>query len=237
MMESNEHVTELLPEYALGVLGEPDTLRVIEHLQDCDLCSRELEAYQPVMAGLGGSAQHFEPPVDLRSRILAMAAQSEQVHLPKRQPQQVSFLSKLFTLRLVGALAVFLLVAGSLFVWSRLNAPGTQAGLNGFRAVAMVGTEDSPAAIGTVIISQDGRYGTLVVDDLEPLDDQHQYQFWLIEGGQRTSGGVFSVSRSGYAALEVWSEKPLDSFDAFGITIEPVGGSPQPTGMKVLGTD
>ena len=72
---------------------------------------------------------------------------------------------------------------------------------------------------------------------MEPLDDAQQYQLWLIRDGERTSGGVFSVSQSGYTAMQVYSREPLASFDAFGITIEPYGGSPGPTGDKVLGGD
>jgi anti-sigma-K factor RskA len=59
---------------------------------------------------------------------------------------------------------------------------------------------------------------------------------WLIENGQRTSGGVFSVSQEGYGSLRVSSPQPLSNYSAFGITVEPVGGSPGPTGNKVLGS-
>jgi anti-sigma-K factor RskA len=35
----------------------------------------------------------------------------------------------------------------------------------------------------------------------------------------------------------VSADQPLGSFQSFGITIEPFGGSPQPTGEKILGID
>jgi anti-sigma-K factor RskA len=59
---------------------------------------------------------------------------------------------------------------------------------------------------------------------------------WLIQDGQRTSGGVFSVSDEGYGSLWISSPEPLATYSAFGITIEPAGGSPGPTGDKVLGS-
>jgi anti-sigma-K factor RskA len=74
-----------------------------------------------------------------------------------------------------------------------------------------------------------------VVDSLPVLDVTHQYQLWLIKDGKRTSGGVFSVSQAGYGALAISSPQPLKEFAAFGITIEPAGGSPGPTGDKVMG--
>ena len=86
------------------------------------------------------------------------------------------------------------------------------------------------------MVSTDGEHGTLVVDGLPALDEERQYQLWLIEDGQRTSGGVFSVNPEGYGSLWVLSPEPLSGYSAFGITIEPAGGSPGPTGAKVLGS-
>ena len=82
----------------------------------------------------------------------------------------------------------------------------------------------------------DGDHGTLVVDSLAPLGQDQQYQLWLIQDGERTDGGVFSVNPEGYGSLWVETPQPLSSYSAFGITIEPAGGSPGPTGDKVLGS-
>jgi hypothetical protein len=57
--------------------------------------------------------------------------------------------------------------------------------------VALTGTQNSTGATGTIVISADGEYGTIVVDRLQPLDEKRQYQLWLIQDSQRTSGGVF----------------------------------------------
>ncbi len=99
----------------------------------------------------------------------------------------------------------------------------------------MTGTTHDPGATGMLVISQDGNLGTLIVDNLPALDSTHQYQLWLIQDNQRASGGVFSVSQDGYGALMVHSTVPLITYSSFGITIEPTGGSPGPTGEKVMG--
>ncbi len=76
-----------------------------------------------------------------------------------------------------------------------------------------------------------------MVDHLPVLDpDELQYQLWLIQDGQRTSGAVFSVNKYGYGSVWVSSPEPLSSYSDFGISIEPAGGSPGPTGDKVLGS-
>jgi anti-sigma-K factor RskA len=103
------------------------------------------------------------------------------------------------------------------------------------RVIALANTKDSPQAVGTLVTDQKGIYGTLVVDNLARLDSSHQYQVWLTQAGKRISGGVFSVNPDGYASLEILAPLPLIQYDEIGITIEPNGGSPGPTGAKVLG--
>ncbi len=88
-----------------------------------------------------------------------------------------------------------------------------------------------------MVISRDGEHGSLVVDGLPLLDESQQYQLWLIRDGVRTSGGVFSVYDEGYGLLKIDAPDPLISYQAAGITIEPAGGSPGPTGERVLGGD
>jgi anti-sigma-K factor RskA len=80
------------------------------------------------------------------------------------------------------------------------------------------------------------RIGTLIADHLEPLSPDQQYQLWLIENGDRLDGGVFDVGDDGYGSLTVRAPEPLDSY-AFGVTIEPAGGSPGPTGPRVLASE
>jgi len=67
------------------------------------------------------------------------------------------------------------------------------------------------------------------------LTTYKQYQLWLISDGEKANGGVFSVNQEGYGNLLVVSSKPLTEYSAFGITVVPEGGSPGPTGVKVLG--
>ncbi|RMF28236.1 MAG: anti-sigma factor, partial [Chloroflexi bacterium] len=123
----------------------------------------------------------------------------------------------------------------NLLLWQRLSRLEKMAAGPEMHIVALVGTEAAPDAHGIVVISGDGEYGSLIVEKLPPLSPEKQYQLWLIQNGQRTSGGVFSVTPEGYGVMEISSPRPLLEYSAFGITIEPAGGSPGPTGAKVLG--
>mgnify|MGYP002390296441 FL=1 len=129
------------------------------------------------------------------------------------------------------ALVVFLAIS-NVWLWKKV---GDLELVGQFNLVRLTGSDYAPDASGVMVVSRDGMEGTLVVDHMPELNPAYQYQLWLIRDGVRTSGGVFSVNDDGYASLVVKSEAPLLSYDTFGITIEPFGGSPGPTGDKVLG--
>jgi anti-sigma-K factor RskA len=102
------------------------------------------------------------------------------------------------------------------------------------RAVPLSATDAAPQATGFVLISTDGADGALVVDGLPPLGESQQYQLWLIRNGQRTSGAVFSTDENAYGGTRIRAPRSLLEYSAVGISIEPAGGSPQPTGKQVL---
>jgi anti-sigma-K factor RskA len=122
-------------------------------------------------------------------------------------------------------------VAINLMMFQRLAAaPG-----NDFRVIRLAGTTAAPQASAWVVMSGDGRAGTLITEWLPALPPDKEYQLWLTKDGQRTNGGTFWVDDKGYASLWVDTKEPLVDYKQFGVTIEPKGGSPGPTGKKVLG--
>lgn len=239
-MSNETHITELLPAYILDCLEKDETVMVAEHLAVCPACRAELAAYQAVADQLALAAPDVDPPVNLKRRLIAQV-QAPRATAPAepRLPWWQTLANLMRPAAPVWGLASLILVVAlavsNLLLWQRINQPVVTLYPRVMRIVTLIGTDVAPNAIGTVVISMDGEHGALVVDGLSPLDEQHQYQLWLIQNGQRTSGGVFSVDADGYGVLWVSSPEPLSSYNAFGITIEPAGGSPGPTGDKVLG--
>ncbi len=90
------------------------------------------------------------------------------------------------------------------------------------------------SARGMIFMSDDGRIGLLAVLDLPPLPDDQVYQIWLIKDGSRISGGTFTVDSSGYGQTVLQLVAPVGEFDAIAITVEPAGGSSDPTTDQVL---
>lgn len=236
-MNPKEHVYDQLPAYALGSLEEEEEQQVKQHLNGCLVCRAELQGFQNVAEQLALATPLVEPPASLRDKILQIPDQKAQIIKPARETAGFLeiFRSLITPWRLVGALLIVVLVTSNLFLWQQVQQLRSASKAQQFTSINLAGTNIDPQAHGLIVMSNNGLYGTLIVENLRPLDANHQYQLWLIQNGQRTSGGVFSVSWDGYASLWVDAPKALSSYTSFGITIEPKGGSPLPTGNKVMG--
>lgn len=90
-----------------------------------------------------------------------------------------------------------------------------------------------PAAAGTVTTTADGAV-TLAVMNLPPPEADQTYQAWLIVGDTPISAGTFAVDATG-RALVTLANPPAAAFDAFGVSLEPAGGSQTPTEIVLLG--
>ncbi|MFN2276070.1 MAG: anti-sigma factor domain-containing protein [Candidatus Promineifilaceae bacterium] len=234
-MHSEIHVpiNELLPEYALGTLDVSEADMVRRHLESCAACRQELVSYESVVDALPLAAPTMDPPTHLRTAVLERVGElpaTETAESPWWHTLRVRLQDFLAGPRWQPALvlAVFAVLVGALYFWQQANRAQPEQ-------YELTATEAAPGAHGVIEVAANGRDATLVVNGLPTLSPQEQYQLWLIVDGQRASGAVFSVAADGTASVPVDSLRPLSEFGAFGITIEPAGGSPGPTGQRVLG--
>lgn len=233
------HVIDQLPDYVLDCLHGGEKLQVESHLETCEKCRAEFLDYQDLINDLPLGMKIVEPDPQLKDRIMKPIKAGNNVSNSAVRP---AFLQRVnqnilgsFPVWGFASLALILILAiSNLVMWQQMKELKT-SGDSQLAAITMAGTELTPNATGLLVISRDGEYGTLVVDGLPDLGKNQQYQLWLIRDGDRSSGGVFSVSPEGYGNLRVSAPMPLVNYTAFGITIEPVGGSSGPTGEKVLG--
>jgi anti-sigma-K factor RskA len=231
-MSQENHVLDSLPAFALSALEEDEARLVSEHLGGCYRCRTELQAFQEIADQLSLAVPEARPSAALKPRLM------ERIHgLSPKRPQSAG---KLFPARLlpVGAMVALLLIVAlavsNLWLWQRLNQLEVLAGPLGMRAIALQNTEAAPGASGFVVISADGEDGVLVVDELPTLDPQREYQLWLAGEESSVSGAVFSVDESGYRGLRIEAPESLLVYSAVYITIEPAGGSANPTGEQVM---
>ncbi len=251
---------ELIPAFALDAVSERDRARIEAHVARCPACAELVARYRPVVAALAYAPPQIEPPASLKYRVLAAA-------LLKAKPAQArkSLISNLqsqigsFFRAPAFAAAMFVLVA-ALGVWNfalqneiaQLAASNRQMQSDMGRQRALVSTiayaetqpkrlqatEVAPQAIGRLFAAPELNALALIVYDMPVLEPARVYQIWLIDPvGERTSGGTFTVDEHGRAWVYIWSPKPLNTYQGIGITNEPEGGSPKPTGPKMMGTN
>ena len=239
-MAVEPHVNESLAAYALDCLDEGEKEVVTRHLAHCAECRAELSKYQEVAAFLPFAGELVDPPPQLKARLMARV-QNQSLPNP-RVADSPTWIDRLLNWTrqaaplwgTVSLALVIMLGISNLLLWGQVRQMQTTRPPQ-MHFVRMSGTQSAPAAEGVIVISADGDHGTLVVDGLPPLQADKQYQLWLIDNSKRTNGGVFSVDPDGYGSLWVHSPRPLASYGSFGVTVEPQGGSPGPTGQKVLG--
>jgi anti-sigma-K factor RskA len=109
-----------------------------------------------------------------------------------------------------------------------------QAVQEGGALVSVEGTEMAPTAKGMVYAPAHGSQGVLTISGLPPQSGDWGYQLWLIRGETRMNGGYFEPEPSGRCLMKIDASLPLDQFDAFGITNEQRGGSPEPHGKRYM---
>ncbi len=247
-VQDHDAIEELLPAYALGSLEAAEAVAVESHLDSCPDCRASLAGFQLMVADLALAAPEVTPGPGVRLQLLErVSASSGRVSQPpaatggwRRRLRAFLTRPRPATAWQPGLILLLLfLLAGNIWLWTQNQAGPTVAApatpLLPFTTLVMTGTDLAPEAVGIIYISDDGAHGTLIVEGLPDLPESQQYQLWLIKDGQRSDGGVFSVTPDGYSSLWIRAPLPLDQYPAFGITIEPAGGSPQPTGDRVLG--
>jgi anti-sigma-K factor RskA len=236
---SDLHVIDQLPAYVLGALDDAEATEVRRHLSRCRRCLQEAEELQEVSGLMAFAAPDVAPPPELKGQLITrVRGEMVERSAPHRASPLEQFRRLIQRSALVwtpiSVLLIIGLLVGNLLLWQRLS---DEQAIPRMQTVPMAGTDASPGATGLLAIGGEGIDGTLVVEGLAPLNEDQQYQLWLIQDGQRDSGAVFSVDEQGQAFVNIDAPHALDDYSDFGITVEPAGGSPAPTGPKVLGVD
>jgi anti-sigma-K factor RskA len=119
-------------------------------------------------------------------------------------------------------------IRSSQFALSMLAYPGTQA--------IPIAAENLS---GSVLVDSERDTVALVMWHLPQLSEDQTYQAWLIEpDGHRVSAGTFlPQGEESYTTKPVYSKQDLSNYIGIGVTVEPAGGSEQPTGQRIFKVD
>jgi anti-sigma-K factor RskA len=209
--------------YAVDALDDLERARFERHLSGCAECRAEVASLREAAALLSETTASA-PPADLRDRVLAGIATVRP--LPPVQPVPVR--TRHWTTRLVAAAAVVLVVGlGTVAVhpWSHDTAPVADRVLAAQDAVR---TEKVLPGGGTATVVSSRQLGraVLLTRDLADPPSGRTYELWLQDpDGRMQPAGL--VDQGGTRTVVLHGD--AGTATAAGITIEPAGGSAQPT--------
>lgn len=217
--------------YAADALPPEEREEVERHLAVCPACTDEVAEMRAALTRLADAAAQPPSPA-LRERVLAEVGRT-----PQLPPIIGSGRGRVRSLRwwagaplqiAAAAMLVVALTLGVLLVQRQHQLADQQHLVAQITSVLndpgrTVTTADlTSGGRGTVVVS-DGR-AVFLASDLPPVASGHTYQLWVMAPGHTTSVGLFGSGPSVQRLVPA-----VAPGDSIGVTVEPAGGSRQPT--------
>lgn len=220
--------------YAVDALDPEERARFEEHLAACATCQAEVASLQEAAGVLGGLAAATPPPA-LRDRVLADIAAVRPLPPETSTTDGIVDLGVRRSRRrwarpLAAAAAVLAIAGGGTVVWQQVDSSSShdvtavdQVILA--RDARHVSVDLPGGASATVYTSRAEGKAALVTRKMAPAPDGRVYQLWLQKDGRMVPAGTMH----GAGNQAVLLDGDLAGATAVGITVEPAGGSRQPT--------
>lgn len=227
--------------YAVDALDPDERTAFERHLAGCRACQDEVASLRAAAAELSGLVE-TSPPARLRESVLRQvgairplppltraAPSHDEPSRPVHAPASARPVPLHRRSRVLAAIAAALVVVGGLAVWRTVQtAPPPTVAEQVLDApdAARVAHALTNGGTATVVRSKEVGRAVLVTTQLPPAPAGKVYQLWL----QDPSGAMHPAGflPAGGDQVVVLTGDVRDAAGA-GITIEPAGGSPQPT--------
>ena len=218
----------LVGAYAVDALDDVERAAFERHLAECADCRAEVDGLREAASVMGSSVAQ-EAPGSLRDRVL-----SDIVTVRPLPPLTVPASQRAARFRpalVAAAAAVVIAVASGVVVaepWADDSSQGPVTAADRIRAAADAETfqqELDGGAVATVVRSKSLNQAVLVTHDMPPAPDGKVYELWLNHDGV----GMVAAGLMENGQREVVLEGDPATAVGFGITVEPDGGSKEPT--------
>jgi anti-sigma-K factor RskA len=225
--------------YALGALDDAERREFEAHLDECESCADEVRGLRATGAQLGVAAA-TPVPAGWRDSVMAEVRATRQ--LPPLAPsgadagtvQSLLRRSRAASRSLLAVAAALIVIAGGLgvvAVQQHREVTRTEQAAAAMSAVlaAPDARQLDGGGVARVIVSPSRGQAVFVGQQLPETDQEHVLQLWVIDGGARSVGVIH-----GSQALLASGIQPGAKL---GVTVEPLGGSKQPTTAPVMTMD
>lgn len=209
--------------YAVDALDDIERAAFERHLAECADCRAEVAELRET-AALLAATEAVEPPPALRDRVLADIATVRPLPPPVAPPRSRRRLGNL----VAAAAATVVLLGAGLAVWHQPweeeNPTIAESVLTASDAQST--TLELGEATATVTHSDSLGRAVIVTDDMPPPPEGKVYQLWFdVPGEGMVSAGLMPVATDQTVVLEGDATIATGA----GITVEPAGGSEEPT--------
>ena len=229
----------LIGPYALDALDDAERAAFEQHLTECASCRDEVAGLRATAVRLAEAAAVVPPP-GTRQEVLRRVSVTPQVRDVSAQPERASRAGALRSRAWLAAAAVLAVISAGLagVAWTQYRAAEDARATT--QAITRILADPDARSVATTLpggasaklVVADGR-AVLAGDDLPGLAPDRTYQLWIIRGPRITSAGL---GPSGPDAAGSWS-RLVDGVrpgDVVAVSVEPSGGSKQPTTTPVV---
>jgi anti-sigma-K factor RskA len=250
---SNERFEDLKDAYVLDALPEEERRSFEEYLAAHPERQAEIDELGAVAGLLAFAPQEQDPPPELRRRIMEVVEAEAAPRRERRGSAFARFAGLMGARGLAFGAAVLFLIG--LLSWNLLlqnevedlqgQVQNSQSQVEDLQAqvqeaqsqqtqtIQLSGTWADRGADAEVASISDDRI-VLVADNLPSVPEGQTCQIWVIKGDVPESSGLFQPGGEETAAPVT---TPIKKGDTIAVTVEPAGGSEQPTSDPVLSAD
>ncbi|MFC9126638.1 anti-sigma factor domain-containing protein [Streptomyces sp. NPDC057099] len=223
--------------YVLHALPAEEEAVFEEHLAECAACRAEVDQLSGAAVEMG-AAETDTPSADLRRRVLERIAAVPQDRSVAAEARRRRRRQQGLRLALAASLAAAAALGG--IAWwqsSEADTAREQAAEESAEYRQLADVVTAPDATITTKKFADGGTASVVASRVEnrsavfasglpSLTDDRVYQLWYAQSGQFRPAGLLSTEGGGHADV---LDGRLDGATAVCVTVEPSGGSRQPT--------
>ncbi|WP_329035725.1 anti-sigma factor [Streptomyces sp. NBC_00178] len=231
--------------YALHALPDDERVAFERHLGACEACSQEVREFTATAARLGLAVSAVPPP-PLKERVLreitTVRQEAPSQGRGARAGSPTGRAGRWTTYALaacVAAAAAF----GGVAVWQNQVAQdarqeAARAQQHNEQVAQVLTAPDASTSVsdladgarGTVVVSKSVNRAVFLASHLTRPPGGKVYQLWFNDGGTMRSAGLMNPAATDETVL---LDGPVDRASGMGITVEPAGGSDEPTSQPV----
>lgn len=230
MNKIHDRIQSLIAAYAMGAVPEDEVPAIRSHILSCEACFAEAESYTEALAVLAVSVDPVDLPRGFAGRVLQAARGDATTPAPRPKAASRGRLWRVLVPGVAVLAVISLLGTTAALVRSIDRQRQYEAVVASLVSDPEALSLEGPGGAEAVLASSDDGL-VLVAVDLGEAPRGRDYQLWLMKDGLPTPGVTFDVDDS-VAVVE--SIGDLASYDGAAITVEPDGGSSQPTTEPVL---